>query len=127
MTFKEFALQDANTLQATQLGIESEYVDTYHLNDQEILCRHLHHEVAKWIERLRVDARGGEVMAMLPAKRLPISNPSQPTWCLATEPERQAQTVLQLDGRDAGVLRRHRAPRRGGDLPSRHVRARRAG
>ena len=50
MTFKEFALQDANTLQATQLGIESGYVDGFYLNDQEILCRHLHHEVARWIE-----------------------------------------------------------------------------
>ena len=51
VTFKEFALQDANTLQATQLGIESGYVDTFYLSDQEILCRHLHHEVAKWVDR----------------------------------------------------------------------------
>jgi glycine betaine catabolism A len=50
VTFKEFALQDANTLQATQMGIESGYVDRFYLNDQEILCRHLHHEVAKWVD-----------------------------------------------------------------------------
>jgi glycine betaine catabolism A len=49
VTFKEFALQDANTLEATQMGIEYGYVPTFHFNDQEVLCRHLHHEVAKWI------------------------------------------------------------------------------
>ncbi len=49
VTFKEFALQDANTLEATQMGIESGYVGTFHLNDQEVLCRHLHKEVAEWI------------------------------------------------------------------------------
>jgi glycine betaine catabolism A len=49
VTFKEFALQDANTLEATQMGIEYGYVPTFHFNDQEVLCRHLHREVAKWI------------------------------------------------------------------------------
>jgi phenylpropionate dioxygenase-like ring-hydroxylating dioxygenase large terminal subunit len=49
VTFKEFALQDANTLEATQMGIESGYVETFLLNDQEVLCRHLHKEVADWI------------------------------------------------------------------------------
>ena len=53
VTFKEFGLQDANTLQATQMGIESDYVDTFYLNDQEILCRHLHHEAANVDRRLR--------------------------------------------------------------------------
>jgi glycine betaine catabolism A len=51
VTFKEFALQDANTLEATQMGIESGYVETFMLNDQEVLCRHLHKEVADWIAR----------------------------------------------------------------------------
>ncbi|HET6949445.1 MAG TPA: aromatic ring-hydroxylating dioxygenase subunit alpha [Acidimicrobiales bacterium] len=50
VTFKEFALQDANTLEATQMGIESGYVSHFHLNDQEVLCRHLHHEVGRWID-----------------------------------------------------------------------------
>jgi glycine betaine catabolism A len=49
VTFKEFALQDANTLEATQIGIESGYVKEFLLNDQEVLCRHLHKEVADWI------------------------------------------------------------------------------
>jgi Rieske 2Fe-2S family protein len=50
VTFKEFALQDANTLEATQIGIESGYVDEFLLNDQEVLCRALHKEVADWID-----------------------------------------------------------------------------
>jgi glycine betaine catabolism A len=49
VTFKEFALQDANTLEATQIGIESGYVERFHLNDQEVLCRHLHKVVGDWV------------------------------------------------------------------------------
>ncbi|ADP79458.1 aromatic ring-hydroxylating oxygenase subunit alpha [Pseudofrankia inefficax] len=50
VTFKEFALQDANTLEATQSMLETRYVDRFLLNDQEILCRALHTEVREWIE-----------------------------------------------------------------------------
>ena len=42
VTFKEFALQDGNTLEATQSMIESRAVTQFPLNDQEILLRHLH-------------------------------------------------------------------------------------
>ena len=42
VTFKEYALQDANTLEATQSMIESRAVAEFPLNDQEILLRHLH-------------------------------------------------------------------------------------
>ena len=42
VTFKEYALQDANTLEATQTMLESRVVTAFPLNDQEILCRHLH-------------------------------------------------------------------------------------
>jgi phenylpropionate dioxygenase-like ring-hydroxylating dioxygenase large terminal subunit len=55
VTFKEFALQDANTLEATQIGIESGYVKEFLLNDQEVLCRHLHKEVADWIDAWAAD------------------------------------------------------------------------
>ncbi len=48
--FKEFALQDANTLEATQSMISSGVVDTFVLNDQEILCRHHHAVVRENIE-----------------------------------------------------------------------------
>ena len=51
MTFKEFALQDANTLEATQMMLESGYVDRFPLNDQEVLCRHLHKVVGDWVAR----------------------------------------------------------------------------
>ena len=51
--FKEFALQDANTLEATQSMLETGVVETFVLNDQEVLCRH-HHAAAK----AQVDAGG---------------------------------------------------------------------
>jgi len=49
VTFKEFALQDSNTLEATQMMLETRYVDHFLLNDQEILCRHLHLAVRDWV------------------------------------------------------------------------------
>jgi hypothetical protein len=58
-TFKEFGLQDANTLEATQIGIESGYVKRFHLNDQEVLCRHLHKVVGDWVAE--AEAVGGGV------------------------------------------------------------------
>ncbi len=42
VTFKEYALQDGNTLEATQTMLESGVLDAFPLNDQEILLRHLH-------------------------------------------------------------------------------------
>jgi phenylpropionate dioxygenase-like ring-hydroxylating dioxygenase large terminal subunit len=42
VTFKEYALQDGNTLEATQRSIESRAVTSFPLNDQEILLRQLH-------------------------------------------------------------------------------------
>ena len=42
VTFKEYALQDGNTLEATQSMIESRAVTEFPLNDQEVLLRHLH-------------------------------------------------------------------------------------
>jgi phenylpropionate dioxygenase-like ring-hydroxylating dioxygenase large terminal subunit len=49
VTFKEYALQDANTLEATQLALESGYVERFPLNDQEVLLRHLHKVVGDWV------------------------------------------------------------------------------
>ncbi len=51
-------------------------------------------------------------------------------WCLPTERGALRQAARQLDGRDAGVLRRHHRAGRGGDLllrqvpPRRHARGR---
>ncbi len=42
VTFKEYALQDSNTLEATQTMLESRAVSQFPLNDQEILLRQLH-------------------------------------------------------------------------------------
>jgi phenylpropionate dioxygenase-like ring-hydroxylating dioxygenase large terminal subunit len=42
VTFKEYSLQDGNTLEATQTMLESRAVSQFPLNDQEILLRHLH-------------------------------------------------------------------------------------
>ena len=50
VTFKEYALQDANTLEATQMRLESRVVDRFPLNDQEVLCRHFHQVAAEWVE-----------------------------------------------------------------------------
>jgi phenylpropionate dioxygenase-like ring-hydroxylating dioxygenase large terminal subunit len=50
VTFKEFALQDANTLEATQSMLETRWIDRFPLNDQEVLCRHLHKVVGEWID-----------------------------------------------------------------------------
>jgi glycine betaine catabolism A len=50
VTFKEYGLQDGNTLEATQIMLESRVVKTFPLNDQEILCRHLHKVAADWVD-----------------------------------------------------------------------------
>jgi phenylpropionate dioxygenase-like ring-hydroxylating dioxygenase large terminal subunit len=42
VTFKEYALQDGNTLEATQRMLEARAVREFPLNDQEVLLRHLH-------------------------------------------------------------------------------------
>lgn len=55
VTFKEYALQDSNTLEATQSMLESGVVSAFPLNDQEILLRHLHHVAAQWVDDYRND------------------------------------------------------------------------
>ena len=52
VTFKEYALQDGNTLEATQSMIESRPVTEFPLNDQEILLRHLHKTARRLRRRL---------------------------------------------------------------------------
>jgi phenylpropionate dioxygenase-like ring-hydroxylating dioxygenase large terminal subunit len=49
VTFKEFGLQDCNTLEATQTMLESRSVDRFPLNDQEILLRHLHKTAGEYV------------------------------------------------------------------------------
>ena len=50
VSFKEYGLQDANTLEATQTMVESGVVDKFLLCDQEVLIRHLHKETAAWVD-----------------------------------------------------------------------------
>ena len=51
VTFKEYALQDGNTLEATQTMLEARAVTEFPLNDQEILLRHLHRTAGDYVER----------------------------------------------------------------------------
>jgi nitrite reductase/ring-hydroxylating ferredoxin subunit len=50
VTFKEFGLQDGNTLEATQTMLQSRVIDEFPLCDQEVLCRHLHHVVHQHVD-----------------------------------------------------------------------------
>ena len=50
VTFKEYALQDGNTLEATQTMLESRAVSQFPLNDQEILLRQLHKTARGYVE-----------------------------------------------------------------------------
>ena len=58
VSFKEYGLQDANTLEATQTMVESRVLDNFLLCDQEVLIRHLHTETAAWVEDYRRKTAG---------------------------------------------------------------------
>ncbi|TDD91811.1 aromatic ring-hydroxylating dioxygenase subunit alpha [Actinomadura darangshiensis] len=60
VTFKEYALQDANTLEATQTMLKSRAVTEFPLNDQEILLRNLHKVARDRVEAHRVDEHKAE-------------------------------------------------------------------
>jgi Rieske 2Fe-2S family protein len=61
LTFKEYGLQDAGTLDGTQMGLEQRAFAAYPLNDQEILVRHFHKTVRDWVDAhvARMDAQTG--------------------------------------------------------------------
>lgn len=56
--FKEFALQDAGMVGGTQAALESQILDEFPLNDQEILVRHFHKIVADWVAEYRHERIG---------------------------------------------------------------------
>lgn len=58
VTFKEYGLQDGNTLEATHTMLKSRVVDKFLLCDQEILCRHLHKVVHDWVSAYQEPASG---------------------------------------------------------------------
>jgi phenylpropionate dioxygenase-like ring-hydroxylating dioxygenase large terminal subunit len=66
VTFKEYALQDGNTLEATQTMLESRAVTEFPLCDQEIPLRHLHTTCRKYVDEYRGDRRdaAGRVTAV---------------------------------------------------------------
>ena len=49
VTFKEYSLQDGNTLEATQSMLESRAVKEFPLGDQEIMLRLLHTTARKYV------------------------------------------------------------------------------
>jgi hypothetical protein len=51
VSFKEYALQDTNTLEATQMGLESRVIDRWPLNDQDVLVRSFHKDIDDWVKR----------------------------------------------------------------------------
>ncbi len=59
LTFKEYGLQDAGTLDGTQMGLEQQAFDEFPLNDQEVLVRHFHKTVGDWVEAY-ARQQGGE-------------------------------------------------------------------
>jgi nitrite reductase/ring-hydroxylating ferredoxin subunit len=58
VVFKEFALQDAGMLGGTQAALESGVLDSFPLNDQEILVRHFHKVVGEWVTAYTGDKVG---------------------------------------------------------------------
>ena len=69
VTFKEYALQDANTLEATQTMIGTKVVKDFPLCDQEILLRHLHKVTGDYVKEYRHNGHG---QVSCP--------PNSPTW-----------------------------------------------
>jgi phenylpropionate dioxygenase-like ring-hydroxylating dioxygenase large terminal subunit len=61
VTFKEYALQDGNTLEATQKMIESRVITEFPLNDQEVLLRHLHTTAREYVAKYQSNQPGTPV------------------------------------------------------------------
>ena len=61
VAFKEFSLQDANTLEATQMGLEARVIDRFPLNDQEVLVRNFHKVVGDRVEEYERDQMSEQI------------------------------------------------------------------
>ncbi|HEY1635514.1 MAG TPA: aromatic ring-hydroxylating dioxygenase subunit alpha [Acidimicrobiales bacterium] len=64
VTFKEYSLQDGNTLEATQSMLESRVVREFPLNDQEILLRHLHTTAQRYVDEYQQRGRSTAVRVL---------------------------------------------------------------
>ena len=58
VVFKEFALQDAGTLEGTQQALDSGVLREFPLGDQELLVRHFHETVTDWVEEHQRERAG---------------------------------------------------------------------
>ena len=113
VTFKEYALQDGNTLEATQTMLESRAGHLVPAGDQEILLRQLHHTTAR-VRSTEYEKSERLTMAAPLPDRL-----RRPRAVRRLVPRVRARALRQatreLDGRDAGVLRRRVPAARSGD------------
>ncbi|MEU9350559.1 aromatic ring-hydroxylating dioxygenase subunit alpha [Streptomyces griseoloalbus] len=63
VSFKEYGLQDGNTLEATQIMLESGTVDRFPLNDQEVLLRHLHRSAEEHVREYQRRTSGAPAVS----------------------------------------------------------------
>lgn len=68
VTFKEYGLQDGNTLEATQTMLESGAVERFPLCDQEVALRHLHRTARRYVaDHLAATGSSTAVAGVAPA------------------------------------------------------------
>ena len=126
VTFKEYAFQDANTLEATQTQIGTRVVTDFPLCDQEILLRHLHMTAHQYVDRYKSvlgqrkrtangtrtldheESRRMQRMSKLPEEFADLERFAD--WCLPTEEERYAKRLASTMAEmqelyDAGMAR----------------------
>lgn len=128
VTFKEYAFQDANTLEATQTQIGTRVVTDFPLCDQEILLRHLHMTAHRYVDRYQEPKANGSASGSGVSANGKLAEEKDAAHVEVARGVRRPGTVRRLvptdrggalrqapgldDGRHAGVLRRrHRAPR----------------
>ena len=97
VTFKEYAFQDANTLEATQTMINTRVVTDFPLCDQEILLRHLHKTARDYVDEYK---KGNAGDGCTSSRMMQMSKPSEfadlerfTDWCLPTEQERYTKRL----------------------------------
>ena len=113
VAFKEYSLQDANTLEATQMGLEARRRRPVPAQRPGGAGAELPPGRGRLGRRLpsatRRVRRGERRWRLLPSEFSDLE-PFAEKWCLATEPERWAQRMSSTMDGDAGVLRRHLSP-----------------
>ena len=132
VTFKEYSLQDGNTLEATQTMLESRAVTEFPLNDQEILLRHSAQDGPGPGDRVPAEVRdsGPDLHRLLDKEprrmtTLPADFADLEPVCRLVARDRSRtlrQAPLEHHGRTPGVLRRCVPPARSGHGLPRPVR-----